>query len=104
VTNIGSMFYNAPDFNQCLSSWADKTPSNVNRAYLFLRSGCPNTENLSRCQGDNEQCYAPSEIPSTVPSDFPSVQPSTVPSGLPKFGEDPSIDCSVAYSATQPYV
>merc|ERR1711865_1272311 len=60
-----SMFYKASNFNQCLSTWADKTPPDVNVVNLFVGSGCPDKNPVGNiapwCQGDNEQCFAPSE-------------------------------------------
>jgi len=36
------MFYEARDFNQCLSTWADKVPPEVNTRRMFEGSSCPN--------------------------------------------------------------
>merc|ERR1711865_709886 len=60
-------------FNQCLSTWADKTPPDVSVIKLFEDSGCPNNADPDPsvspwCQGDAEQCYAPSNAPSASPA------------------------------------
>ena len=68
VTNMAYMFTDASNFNQCLSSWAEKIPPDVNvgvRVGLFSSSGCPNKSAAANvapwCQGDAEQCIAPSK-------------------------------------------
>merc|ERR1712028_257578 len=95
VTDMGAMFYRASHFNQCLSSWAGKVLSNVNVRNIFVDSGCPD-ENPDPsvgpwCQGEDEQCFAPSatpsDFPSFLPTDLPSnastVIPSTSPTTIP---------------------
>merc|ERR1711865_1216294 len=76
-------FYDATDFNQCLSSWADKTPPDVNVYFMFNYSGCldkdPDPSVSPWCQGEDEQCFAPS----ATPSDFPSLFPTDLPSNAP---------------------
>merc|ERR1712028_34093 len=57
------MFAGASKFNQCLSTWADKTPPNVSINYIFEASGCPDKADPDPsvspwCQGDAEQCLA----------------------------------------------
>jgi len=83
VTGMAFMFYEASDFNQCLSSWADKTPTNVNVRNIFFDSDCPNKYPDPSvgpwCQGEDEQCLAPS----ATPSDFPSFLPTDLPSNAP---------------------
>jgi len=61
VTDMYGMFYEATKFNQCLSTWADKTPPNVSVNGIFYRSGCPKKDALATtgpwCRED-EQCSA----------------------------------------------
>jgi len=42
VTSMRRMFRNAEEFNQCLSTWADKVPPKVNTKDMFQLSSCPN--------------------------------------------------------------
>jgi len=46
VTSMSRMFYKANDFNQCLSTWADKAPPAVDTDSMFYESGCPNIESI----------------------------------------------------------
>ena len=63
------MFDLAENFNQCLSSWVDKTQTNVNFNVnlngIFTDSGCPNKDAVATVgpwrQDDNEQCFVPSK-------------------------------------------
>jgi surface protein len=49
VTNMNGIFYQASSFNQNLCPWGPKLPvtfmygSHNNAGYMFLNSGCPNT-------------------------------------------------------------
>jgi len=83
VKNMYAMFESASNFNQCLSTWADKTPPNVNGGFMFYLSSCPDKDpdpSVSPwCQGEDEQCFAPS----ATPSDFPSLFPTDLPSNAP---------------------
>jgi len=83
VTDMNTMFNRVADFNQCLSTWADKTPPNVSIDDIFDDSGCPNKDAKATvspwCQGADEQCLAPS----ATPSDFPSFLPTDLPSNAP---------------------
>merc|ERR1719162_1743512 len=105
VTDMGAMFYRASHFNQCLSSWAGKVLSNVNVRSIFVDSGCPNKNPDPSvgpwCQGEDEQCFAPSESPSI------SLMPSSsnMPSSKPSISLIPSIadveeDCTLCTSST----
>ena len=94
VTDMNAMFLASSNFNQCLSTWADKTLPNVSVTNIFQFSGCPNQNTVATvgpwCQFESEQCSAPSESPSmmpstsNMPSDLPSVPSSTsnMPSDL----------------------
>jgi len=65
VTDMNNMFggENSTKFNQCLSSWADKTPINVSVIDIFGDSGCPNKDPVANvgpwCQGKDDNCFAP---------------------------------------------
>jgi len=87
VTYMEYMFYKATKFNQCLSTWADKTPPNVNVDNIFINSGCPNKVTVATvapwCQGEDEQCFAPSATPSDFPSFLPTDLPSNAPTVIP---------------------
>ena len=67
VTCMNYMFEGATKFNQCLSTWADKTPSNVSINGIFRDSGCPNNLAVGSygpwCQGEDEQCRRPRTSP-----------------------------------------
>merc|ERR1719464_1335021 len=58
------MFFYATDFNQCLSSWAQKTSPTVDTFNMFQSTACPNGNNTPDptsgpwCQGANEGCVA----------------------------------------------
>jgi surface protein len=78
VTDMFYMFTQASSFNQCLSTWADKTDENVDTGKMLKNSGCPNTEDPDPefapwCQGDEDECFAPSASPSDSPSSSPSI-------------------------------
>ena len=57
------MFYEVTSFNQCLSSWADKTKTNVNVVAIFKDTGCPNQNPVATegpwCQGEDLLCFSP---------------------------------------------
>ena len=80
--NYMSFMFQATKFNQCLSTWADKTPPNVsvNVNGIFRDSSCPNKDAVATvglwCQGEDEQCITPS----ATSSDFPSFLPTNLPS------------------------
>ena len=70
VNTMINMFGGATKFNQCLSTWADKSPPNLFVNGIFGDSGCPDNANPNPlvgpwCQGEDEQCIAPSESPSS---------------------------------------
>merc|ERR1711865_370605 len=87
VTDMLYMFYEAPKFNQCLLTWADKTSPNVSIYDIFINSDCPNKDPDPSvgpwCQGEDEQCYAPSNAPSAPPTSAPSAPPTSAPSASP---------------------
>ena len=65
VTSVNAMFYmfyEANSFNQCLSSWAFKAPTDVYLRDMFYGTSCPNTEPVASvgpwCQGEDLLCYA----------------------------------------------
>jgi len=61
VKKMPFMFYEATDFNQCLSTWADKTPPNVSVYGIFEKSGCPKKDALANVSPwclEDEQCSA----------------------------------------------
>ena len=84
VTDMNGLFDNASDFNQCLSACAGKALSDVDVDNIFINSDCPNKDpdpSVSPwCQGDAEQCYAPSKAPSAPPTSAPSASPTSAPS------------------------
>lgn len=101
------MFRDATKFNQCLSSWADKSQNynylNVNN--MFYNSGCngPNTPAVTVspwCQGAADGCFAYSNAPSGAITSSPSEKPSEGPSFSPSEEpvESPSDVPSVAPS------
>jgi hypothetical protein len=58
------MFNEASNFNQCLSSWAYKTPDNVRTGDVLTNTNCPNGVDTPDatvgpwCKGVDEQCVA----------------------------------------------
>ena len=83
---MSDMFFKASDFNQCLSSWAGKALSDVDVGRIFEDSGCPDKSDPDPsvgpwCQGEDEQCFAPSATPSDFPSS--SFLPTDLPSNAP---------------------
>ena len=52
------MFKGTTNFNQCLSSWAGKTPTNVNLGYMFSSSGCLDKDS----GGEYYQDFTPTEL------------------------------------------
>lgn len=104
------MFKDALNFNQCLSSWATKTPKKVLTINMLDGTQCPNENDTpdsttgTWCQGANEGCFtsAPtptpsaSVVPSTFPSSASSIDPSGVPSSFPSL--EPSLQSSNAPS------
>ena len=107
------MFYKANEYNQCLSTWADKTPNDVNTVDMFQFSSCPNQDdpasNLGPWCQDYNICQVtvtnnePSDVPSGRTSDVPNAspvttnEPSDVPSG--RTSDVPN-DCDSICSAT----
>jgi len=88
VYDIVQMFYQATKFNQCLSRWADKIPPDAGSVFkLFKDSGCPNQDPVLTvgpwCQGEDEQCLAPSNAPSAQPTSASSALPTSASSALP---------------------
>jgi len=88
VTDMLFMFQDATIFNQCLSTWADKTPPDVYINSIFEDSGCPDKSDPDPsvgpwCQDVDEQCLAPSATPSDFPSFLPTDLPSNAPTVIP---------------------
>ena len=50
VNDMDSMFYESTKFNQCLSTWADKTPPNVSVNGIFEKSGLPEKGRIGNCR------------------------------------------------------
>jgi len=78
VTSMEYMFMTSP-LNQCLSSWAARTPATVVTTNMLKGSQCPNNDNTPDasvgpwCQGASDGCGA-SESPNQSPN---SSSPST---------------------------
>ena len=51
---MNSLFDNASEFNQCLSTWAGKALSDVDVANIFINSDCSNKDP----DPEDEQCFA----------------------------------------------
>ena len=52
-----------PRFNQCLSTWADKTPNSVSTSNMFVDTECPGDVTPDAtvgpwCQGEEQSCVA----------------------------------------------
>jgi len=83
------MFSGASYFNQCLSTWAEKTSDTVVTFQMLYRTDCPNGINDPDatigpwCQNYTQGCFAPSFEPSQQPSILPSNKPSDVPTKPP---------------------
>ena len=77
------MFFGASEFNQCLSTWAEKTYDYVNTFGMLVDTDCPNgIDNPDAtigpwCQNYTQGCFAPGFEPSQQPSDLPSSSPTT---------------------------
>ena len=87
VNDMAFVFQDTTDFNQCLSSWASKVPSDVNVNEIFEDSGCPDKNPVVNvapwCQGEAEQCLAPSHAPSSQPTSASSALPTSSSSAPP---------------------
>jgi len=75
--NMSYMFGNLLSFNQCLSTWADKTPRDVSTIDMLFGTNCTNTDAYATqgpwCQDElNDGCIAPSRAPSLAPSPSPA--------------------------------
>jgi len=102
------MFSYAYEFNQCLSTWADKVPLGVTTTAMFQLSSCPNkgskvesfyVPNGPWCQ-DADVCINPTESPSQTdnlidsstvnPTESPTENPTDSPTNNPTktFGID----------------
>ena len=96
------MFFEATSFNQCLSTWAEKTSGTVNTFHMLLNSDCPNGIKSPDpkvgpwCQNFQQGCVAsgfkpltfkplqqPSDPPSNKPTDVPTKPPTTSPQDSP---------------------
>jgi len=65
------MFQNAGAFNQCISTWADKTSDTVKTSSMFLGSGCPDKSDPNPGQGPWCQGSDICSVPSTPCEDKP---------------------------------
>jgi len=87
VVNMYGMFYQATEFNQCLSTWAAKTSSKVSVENIVKDSGCPDQNPVVNvapwCQGEDEQCLAPSDATTDPPASAPSALPTSASSATP---------------------
>ena len=83
VEDMGFMFNSAYSFNQCLSTWAEKTSDIVDTFDMLDETDCPNgigSPNATIgpwCQNYTQGCFAPGFEPSQQPSDLPSNSPTT---------------------------
>jgi len=83
------MFDRASDFNQCLSTWAEKTSDTVDTRFMLYSNDCPNgieSPNATIgpwCQNYTQGCFSPGFEPSQQPSNFPSNKPTDVPTKPP---------------------
>jgi len=83
------MLHGALSFNQCLSTWAEKTSDTVRTRYMLKDTDCPNgieSPNATIgpwCQNYTQGCFAPGFEPSQQPSNFPSNRPTDVPTKNP---------------------
>jgi len=84
---MNGMFLKASSFNQCLSTWADKTPDEVVIGFIFYGSNCTNqkyTQFGPWCQYETDGCTVPSFAPSTsVPTSAPTAAPNAAPTAAP---------------------
>jgi len=109
VSDMTRMFFKQSSFNQCLSTWADKT-GNVETTLMFDMSDCVDTGNFPNpngsgglspnpnigpwCQGSNQQCVAVSPLKGTVspiivsPTISPTNEPIAPPTPAPTIVED----------------
>jgi len=69
VKSMRQMFFQATNFDQCLSTWADKTPQDVDVTTIFDRTSCPNTSDPDPSVGPwcQEQCSVPSTSSAGTP-------------------------------------
>jgi len=62
VTIMVEMFWSAYDFNQCLSSWASKAPTDIYLRDMLYRTSCSNKLPVASvspwCQGEDLLCFA----------------------------------------------
>jgi len=75
VTSMTGMFNTARRFNQCIYTWADKTPNNVTTDEMFTDSRCPYQSDPNPSQG-TWCCSASTLSPSASPTAAPTVTPS----------------------------
>jgi len=89
---MDSMFFSfsgSSVFNQCLSTWAEKTSGTVDTSFMLSGTDCPNgirSPNATLgpwCQNYTQGCFAPGFEPSQQPSDLPSSRPTDVPTNSP---------------------
>ena len=63
VGEIETYVVEGPRFNQCLSTWADKTPNSVSTSNMFADTECPGDVTPDAtvgpwCQGEEQSCIA----------------------------------------------
>ena len=86
---MNGMFFSAGAFNQCLSTWAEKTTDTVYTNNMLAGTDCPkgidspNATIGPWCQNYTQGCFAPGYEPSQQPSNFPSKKPTDVPTKPP---------------------
>jgi len=99
------MFRFSVRFNQCLSTWADKTPDDVTTNYMFDGTNCANKDANSTkgpwCQGQKQGCYNRRYISSEDPSVAPSVAPTSIPTQVPSTT---ALSCSSQCSSSRPTI
>jgi len=80
ASDMGKMFVNATMFDQCLSTWADKTSDDVDTDSMLDSTSCPNdVADPSRgpwCQGSSQGCGPVVPTAEPVPSVAPSASPT----------------------------
>ena len=86
---MSEMFFRAGGFNQCLSTWAEKTSDTVFTFNMLFNTDCPNGIDKPNatigpwCQDYKQGCFAPGFEPSQQPSNFPTDVPIKPPTNAP---------------------
>merc|ERR1712238_357893 len=120
VFNMTGMFDGASSFNQCLSTWAEKTSNYVNTTSMLNGTSCTsdyvNPTFGPWCQDEFNGCIVPTSAPSA--SLRPTVQPSTsaapststvpstsvAPSFLPSLSAEPSTSAKPSVNEACPEI